>query len=55
MGIREIIKESFIEGYASGNLGLSSILICILSTSIIAAYIYMLYKNITALYKFFSF
>lgn len=46
MGIREIIKESFIEGYASGNLEISNIFICILCTTIIAAYIYMLYKNI---------
>lgn len=46
MGIREIIKESFIEGYASGNLEISSIFICILSTTLIAAYIYVIYKNI---------
>lgn len=46
MGIREILKESFIEGYASGTLEIGSIFICILSATVIAAYIYMLYKNI---------
>lgn len=46
MGIREIIKESFIEGYASGNLEIGNIFICVLCTAAIASYIYMLYKNI---------
>ena len=46
MGIREILKKSFLEGYAANTLEVWDILICILCTAVIAAYIYFVYKNI---------
>ncbi len=46
MGIKEIIKKSFLEGYATGDIGLDTILFCTFCTAAIAAYIFILYKNI---------
>ncbi len=47
MGIQEIIKRSFLEGYAANTLEIWDIFICILCTAVIAAYIYLVYKNVS--------
>lgn len=46
MGIKEIIKKSFIDGYATSDITISTILLCIVCTVAIALYIYMVYKYI---------
>lgn len=46
MGIREVIRRSFVEGYASGTLEIDAVFACILCTAAIAVYIYTVYKCI---------
>ena len=46
MGIREVIRRSFVEGYATGSLEIDAVFVCILCTAAIAVYIYMVYKCI---------
>ena len=46
MRIRDIIKEAFLEGYATGDIQISTIFICIICTAIIAAYIFIIYRSI---------
>jgi len=46
MGIEEIIRRTFLEGYATGDIQLGTILFCTFCTAAIAAYIFILYKNI---------
>lgn len=46
VGIREIVKKSFLEGYAASALEIEDIFICILCTAVIAVYIYLVYKNV---------
>lgn len=46
MGIKDIIKKSFLEGYATSDIQISTILICIISTVLIASYIYFIYKSL---------
>ena len=43
MNFIDIFKKSFLEGYASANLTVKSILICMLVTILISAYIFMVY------------
>ena len=50
MGITEIIKRTFLEGYATGDIRLGTILFCTFCTAAIAAYIFLLYKNINKTY-----
>ena len=47
MGIKDIIKKSFLEGYATGEISLGAVLFCILCTAVIAAYIFFVYKQLT--------
>lgn len=42
----DIFKKSFLEGYASSTLSIKSIIICMLVTLLIAAYIFLLYRLI---------
>ncbi|MCI8550448.1 MAG: DUF4956 domain-containing protein [Lachnospiraceae bacterium] len=46
MGIKDIIKKSFLEGYATSDIQISTIFICIACTAVIAAYIFVLYRMI---------
>ncbi|MDE7432494.1 MAG: DUF4956 domain-containing protein [Lachnospiraceae bacterium] len=47
MNYIDIFKKSFLEGYASANLTVKSILVCMLVTILIAAYIFMVYRLLT--------
>lgn len=42
----EMIKRTFLEGYAASDIHISTIFICILCTAVIAAYIFFIYKSI---------
>ena len=44
MNFIDIFKKSFLEGYASANLTVKSIIICMLVTIIISAYIFAVYR-----------
>ena len=44
MNYIDIFKKSFLEGYASGSLTVKSILICMLITVFISAYIFVVYR-----------
>ena len=46
MGIKDIIKKSFIEGYATADIQISTIVICIVCTALLGMYIYSVYKHI---------
>lgn len=46
MGIKDIIKKSFLEGYATSDIQISTILICVISTMVLASYIYFLYRSL---------
>lgn len=46
MGIKDIIKKSFLEGYATSDIQISTILICVISTVVLASYIYFLYRSL---------
>ena len=46
MGIKDIIKKSFLEGYATSDIQISTIFICIMCTVALAAYIFLVYKTI---------
>lgn len=46
MGISTIFKKSFLEGYATSDIQVGTILICILCTTAIAAYIFLVYRQI---------
>lgn len=47
MGITNIIKKSFLEGYATSDIRIGTIFTCILCTTVIAAYIFLIYKQVT--------
>ncbi len=44
MNFVDVFKKSFLEGYASANLTVKSIIICMLITIMISAYIFMVYR-----------
>ncbi len=44
MNYIDIFKKSFLEGYASTNLTVKSICVCMLITILISAYIFMVYR-----------
>ena len=44
MNYIDIFKKSFLEGYASANLTVKSILVCMLVTILISVYIFMVYR-----------
>lgn len=46
MSIRDVLKKSFVEGYASMDLELTEVVVCMLCTVLIATYIYVIYKSI---------
>ncbi|MBQ6887405.1 MAG: DUF4956 domain-containing protein [Lachnospiraceae bacterium] len=46
MSIKDVLQKTFIEGYASMNLTISDMIICMLCTAIIGIYIFMVYKGI---------
>lgn len=41
-----MIKKSFLEGYATGDIRISTVLVCILCTTVLAAYIFLFYRMI---------
>ena len=46
MGIVNIFKKSFLEGYATSDIQIGTIFICMLCTTMIAAYVFLIYKQI---------
>lgn len=46
MGITDIIKKSFLEGYATSNINVTTVFVCIFATTLIAAYIFLVYRSI---------
>lgn len=46
MNFSDILKKSFVEGYASSTLSVKSILLCMVITILISAYIFILYRAI---------
>lgn len=44
MGIKEIVKKSFIDGYATSNITMLTIVLCLVCTVAIGLYIYIVYK-----------
>lgn len=46
MGIKDIIRKTFLEGYATSDIQISTILVCIACTSVIATYIFIVYRSI---------
>lgn len=44
MSYADIFKKSFLEGYASSDLSVKSIAVCMIITTLIAAYIFILYR-----------
>ena len=46
MNYIDIFKKSFLEGYASSNLTVKSILVCMAITILISAYIFFVYRLI---------
>lgn len=46
MGIKDIIRKTFFEGYAASDIQISTIFVCIVCTSVIAAYIFIVYRGI---------
>lgn len=42
----DTIKKAFLEGYATSDIGISTIFICIFCTILISAYIFIVYKKI---------
>lgn len=46
MEIINLLKRAFLEGFATSDLSLAAILICIFSTVLISAYIFLLYRRI---------
>lgn len=47
MNFSDIFKKSFLEGYASTDIGTTSILVCLAVTSFIALYIFFVYRILT--------
>ncbi|MCR5773808.1 MAG: DUF4956 domain-containing protein [Lachnospiraceae bacterium] len=47
MGIKELIKDTFIEGYALSTLSPMAIIVCIGCTCLLGIYIYIVYRHIT--------
>lgn len=46
MGIVNVLKQTFLKGYATSDIRVNTIMICILTTLVIATYIYLIYKLI---------
>lgn len=46
MGIKDILRKTFLEGYATSDIQISTIFVCIACTSAIAAYIFIVYRGI---------
>ena len=46
MSITDILQKSFFEGYASSGLSVKTIIVCMVITVLIAAYIFILYRMV---------
>lgn len=46
MGIMDTIRKTFLEGYATSDIQIGTIFVCIVCTSAIAAYIFIVYRSI---------
>lgn len=46
MGIIDVLRKTFLQGYATSDIQVSTIFVCILCTAVIGAYIFVIYKNI---------
>lgn len=44
MRLTEVLKNSFLEGYGSVNIGFAAIVMCMVTTVLVAAYIFMIYR-----------
>ena len=46
MGLIELLKKAFMEGYATSSITIGTVFMCILCTMVIAVYIYFIYKMV---------
>lgn len=46
MGLYDLMRKSFMEGYASTNLTIETMILCILCATILATYVFIVYKRI---------
>ncbi len=46
MTIKETLEKTFFEGYATADIQVSTVFICIICSMLLSVYIYVLYKNI---------
>ena len=46
MGITDIIKKSFLEGYATSDINVTTVFVCLAATTLMAAYIFVVYRSI---------
>ena len=46
MSLTDIIKKSFMEGYATSDINMTTVLVCMCATTLIAAYIFGVYRSI---------
>ncbi len=44
MRLTEVLKQSFLEGYGSVNIDFSTVVMCMIITVLVAAYIFMIYR-----------
>lgn len=46
MGIADIIKKSFLDGYATSDINVITVFVCIFATTVIATYIFFVYRSV---------
>lgn len=46
MTIKEILQKAFFDGFATSDIEINTVFICLICTMLLSVYIYMLYKNI---------
>ena len=44
MSITDVLKKSLLEGYASSSISVKSVVVCMVITALIAAYIFVVYR-----------
>lgn len=46
MNIMDVLKRAFVEGYASADINIVSVIVCAVSTALIAMYIFAVYRRV---------
>lgn len=46
MGIMNVLKQTFLKGYATSDIKVNTILVCIITTAVLAAYIFCVYRTL---------